>query len=181
MIEIILMLIGVLMILGIIYPRMYGQRATRSRVVKVSGGMFILIMLVYSVFFNGDQKNIVIDTISDSVSDTSDIENPSLVTIVDTVPEFILDNKLKQDAVKAMDRMYGLGLLVKADPGKNTLYVDPTKWISLNPEFRKVICLMGAIYFTVVNDDDKKVRAVVRNVHSKKVYIEFKSGVIYHY
>ncbi len=183
MIEI-LMGIGILMVLGLLFPRIYGKRATRSMVVKVSGMMYVLLLIINGLFFSGsghsNRTDVSPDTIPDLGLDVPDMEKSSVAVVIDTIPDFLLDAETKRIAVKMVEGMAGLDLIIRINQDKNIIYVDPTLWVSLTPENKKILCLMSAIYFMILTDD-KELRATIKNVHSGKVYVEFKSGTVYYY
>jgi len=189
MIETILLIIGGLMILGLLFPRMYGQKTTRSVTVRVAGGMIlcgwiILILLMNRIFFNDNQVDmessslvVAVDTVPEL---PMEVETPLVVVAVDTVPGLILDTKIKQVAVTIIGKLSALGVVLKINPTERIIYVDPTQWISITSEDRKAFCVMSAIYFTVVTDDEK-LRVTIKNDYSGKVYAKLVSGVIFYY
>jgi len=144
----------------------------------------MLVNVMFSIFFSDDnysnQTDISPDAIPDLVLGEPDVEKQSVVVVVDTIPDFLLDAEIKREAVETVEGMAGLDIIIRINQDNNTIYVDPTLWVSLTPENKKTLCVMSAIYFMILTDD-KELRATIKNVYSGKVYIEFKSGIVYYY
>lgn len=183
MIEL-LMITGVLMILSLLFPRMYGQRVTRGIIAGFIGGLFLLVLLVNDIFFSNNQADIESSSlvaIADTVPELPvDVETPLVVIAVDTVPDMILDRETKQVAVAIIGKLSALGVILKIDPTKRIIYIDPTQWISVTSKDRKSFCVMSAIYFTIITNDEE-LKALIKNAYSNRVCAKLISGVIFYY